>query len=68
MAPWSDPAHIHPETQRCEPGQATKPEHCGAHDEHRFCAVCQGWFDLYHVAHVPQVVSEVLADLMRTAA
>lgn len=68
MAPWSDPAHIHPESQRCEAGQPTKPVHCGAHDEHRWCAVCQGWFDLYHVTHVPAVTLAAMNRLMGSAA
>ena len=61
MDDWSDPAHIHPEIQRCTPGQTAKPVGCGVHDEHRWCAICDGWFDLYHVAHVPSILPGSLA-------
>ena len=32
----------------CEAGQADRPVGCERHDEHHWCSICLGWYDVPH--------------------
>lgn len=54
---WFHPVGQKETPVRCVPGQTDKPVDCADHKEHRWCPVCAGWFDLYHVLHPDPAVA-----------